>query len=49
MIAIVNNLGCWKLLAHPFGITVQHIHGYPFNALGIATVSNQGLSKLFNR
>ena len=48
MKTVIDDSGPGKVLAHPFCVTMQHVHGDPLNALAIPTVSNQGLSELFN-
>src|ERR1700730_19228665 len=48
MKTIVDDLGFGKVFTHPFGVTMQHIHGDPLNTLAITAVSNQGLSELLD-
>ena len=43
MKTVIDDLGPGKVFAHPFGVTMQHVHGDPLNALAIPAVSSQGL------
>src|SRR5271165_6727977 len=48
MKTVIDDLSPGKVFADPFGVTMQHVHGDPFNVLAIPAVSSQFLSELFD-
>ena len=48
MKTVIDDLSLGKVFTHPFGVTMQHVHSDPLNALAIPAVSYQGLSELFD-